>query len=77
YAGTLLALGLGRPLEQLLRSFEWRLLDDLGYGFEMDADINGEPLAVEGMYRQQVDAGLERVFMLQPGMFHGAELLAM
>lgn len=61
YAATLLALSLGRPLEPLLRSFEWRLLDDLGYGFAMDADINGEPLAIDGMYRLQVDAGLERV----------------
>ncbi|WP_183140282.1 DNA repair protein RecO, partial [Pseudomonas syringae] len=77
YAATLLALALGRPLEPLLRSFEWRLLDDLGYGFAMDADINGEPLAVDGMYRLQVDAGLERVYLLQPGLFQGAELLAM
>ena len=61
YAATLLALAAGRPLEPLLRSFEWRLLDDLGYGFAMDADINGEPLAADGMYRLQVDAGLERV----------------
>jgi DNA repair protein RecO (recombination protein O) len=30
---TLQALAEGRPLEPLLRSFEWRLLDDLGYGF--------------------------------------------
>lgn len=77
YAATLLALALGRPLEPLLRSFEWRLLDDLGYGFAMDADINGEPLAIDGMYRLQVDAGLERVYLLQPGLFQGAELLAM
>ncbi len=35
YALTLLALAEGRPLEPLLRSFEWRLLDDLGYGFAM------------------------------------------
>ena len=33
YAATLLALAEGRPLEPLLRAFEWRLLDDVGYGF--------------------------------------------
>ncbi|KAA8705759.1 DNA repair protein RecO [Pseudomonas cannabina] len=77
YAATLLALAAGRPLEPLLRSFEWRLLDDLGYGFAMDTDINGEPLAADGMYRLQVDAGLERVHLLQPGLFQGVELLAM
>ncbi|MFJ3482148.1 DNA repair protein RecO [Pseudomonas sp. NPDC090202] len=77
YAATLLALAEGRPLEPLLRAFEWRLLDELGYGFALDMDINGEPLAADGMYRLLVDAGLERVYLLQPGLFQGAELLAM
>lgn len=77
YAATLVALAEGRPLEPLLRSFEWRLLDDLGYGFALDVDINGDPLSADGMYRLQVDAGLERVYLFQPGQFQGAELLAM
>ncbi|AZE76900.1 DNA repair protein RecO [Pseudomonas synxantha] len=77
YAATLLALAEGRPLEPLLRAFEWRLLDDLGYGFELSNDLHGEPIAADGMYRLQVDAGLERVFLLQPGLFQGSELLAM
>jgi DNA repair protein RecO (recombination protein O) len=77
YAATLAALAEGRALEPLLRSFEWRLLDDLGYGFALDADVNGDPLSSDGMYRLQVDAGLERVYLLQPGLFQGAELLAM
>lgn len=33
YLATLPLLAAGNPLEPLLRSFEWRLLDDLGYGF--------------------------------------------
>jgi DNA repair protein RecO (recombination protein O) len=77
YAATLLALSAGRPLEPLLRSFEWRLLDDLGYGFELGIDINGDPVEADGMYRLKVDAGLERVWLLQPGVFQGIELLAM
>lgn len=77
YAATLAALAEGRSLEPLLRSFEWRLLDDLGYGFVLDADINGDPLVADGLYRLQVDAGLERVYLLQPGLFQGVELLAM
>lgn len=77
YAATLLALSAGRPLEPLLRSFEWRLLDDLGYGFELGSDINGDPVEADGMYRLKVDAGLERVWLLQPGVFQGVELLAM
>ncbi len=77
YAATLLALAAGRPLEPLLRSFEWRLLDDLGYGFALSEDIHGVPIAPDGRYRLQVDAGLERVELIQPGLFHGTELLAM
>src|SRR5450830_1051670 len=77
YAATLVALAEGRPLEPLLRAFEWRLLDDLGYGFELSNDLHGEPIAADGMYRLQVDAGLERVYLLQPGLFQGTELLAM
>ncbi|MGE7958804.1 DNA repair protein RecO [Pseudomonas sp. NPDC089530] len=77
YAATLLALAEGRALEPLLRAFEWRLLDDLGYGFALDTDIHGAPIEAQGMYRLQVDAGLEQVHLLQPGLFNGAELLAM
>ncbi len=77
YAATLRALAEGRALEPLLRSFEWRLLDDLGYGFALTSDIHQQPIEAAGMYRLQVDAGLERVYLVQPGLFSGAELLAM
>lgn len=77
YAATLQALAAGRPLEPLLRSFEWRLLDELGYAFALDQDINGDTLVADGWYRLQVDAGLERVYLLQPGLFSGLELAAM
>lgn len=77
YTATLQALAAGRALEPLLRSFEWRLLDELGYAFELDRDLAGEPLAADGLYRLQVDAGLERVYLLQPGVFNGVELTAM
>jgi DNA repair protein RecO (recombination protein O) len=77
YALTLQALAAGRPLEPLLRAFEWRLLENLGYAFALDRDINGEAVVAEGMYRLQVDAGLERVNLVQPGLFNGVELLAL
>ncbi|WP_416426608.1 DNA repair protein RecO [Pseudomonas sp. App30] len=77
YAATLQALAAGLPLEPLLRAFEWRLLDELGYGFAMDSDVNGDPVEADGLYRLQVDAGLERVWLIQPGLFKGSELLAM
>ncbi|MCY1286115.1 DNA repair protein RecO [compost metagenome] len=77
YAATLQALAVGRPLEPLLRAFEWRLLDELGYGFALDCDLHGAPVAADGLYRLLPDAGLERVELLQPGLFHGRELLAL
>lgn len=77
YALTVLALAQGRAIEPLLRSFEWRLLDELGYGFALDQDRHGQPIAAAGLYRLQADAGLEAVGQLQPGVFQGAELLAM
>jgi DNA repair protein RecO (recombination protein O) len=77
YAATLQALAAGRPIEPLLRSFEWRLLDDLGYGFSLNTDVNDLPVVANGLYRLQVDAGLERVELFQPGLFNGADLLAM
>src|SRR5690606_33416166 len=77
YRLTLEALAARRPLEPLLRAIEWRLLDDLGYGFALAVDVNGLPVAPEGLYRLLPDAGLEPIGQLQPGVFHGRELLAM
>ncbi|UVE18784.1 DNA repair protein RecO [Pseudomonas sp. LS44] len=77
YDLTVQALALGRPLEPLLRAFEWRLLDELGYGFALDRDLQGQPVAADGLYRLRSDAGLEPVGQFQPGVFHGADLLAL
>jgi DNA repair protein RecO (recombination protein O) len=77
YAATLPALAAKRPLEPILRSFEWRLLTELGYGFALDTDIAGQPVASTGLYRLLPDTGLEPVGQFQPGLFNGAELLAM
>jgi len=77
YALTLQALAAGRALEPLLRAFEWRLLDELGYAFALAHDINDDPIEAEGLYRLRVDAGLERVYLAQPGLFQGSELQAL
>ncbi|WP_339487621.1 DNA repair protein RecO [Pseudomonas sp. EL_65y_Pfl2_R95] len=77
YAMTLLALGQGRAIEPLLRSFEWRLLDQLGYGFALDQDLHGQPVISDGIYRLQTEDGLVPIGQWQPGAFQGAELLAM
>ncbi|WP_339082255.1 DNA repair protein RecO [Pseudomonas sp. TMP9] len=77
YAMTVLGLAEGRAIEPLLRSFEWRLLDELGYGFALDLDSEGQAIAEDGLYRLQTETGLVPVGHLQPGVFQGAELLAM
>jgi DNA repair protein RecO (recombination protein O) len=77
YALSLAALAAGRPLEPILRAFEWRLLDELGYGFALDRDADGQALAPEALYRLVPDAGFQQVFQLQPGLFNGRELLAL
>lgn len=77
YALTLQALAQGRPLEPLLRTFEWRLLEDLGYTFSLSHDTNDDLIQADGTYRLRVDAGLERVHLAQPGLFKGTELLAL
>lgn len=77
YALTLQAMAEGRPLEPLLRAFEWFLLEQLGYGFALDLDFQGQPVSSGGLYRWQADHGLVGVEQLQPGVFHGSDLLAM
>ncbi|EKM96483.1 DNA repair protein RecO, partial [Stutzerimonas degradans] len=77
YVATLPALAAHRPLEPLLRAFEWLLLGELGYGFALATDIAGRPIEPQRLYRLLPDAGLESVESCQPGLFSGAELLAM
>ncbi len=77
YGLTLQAMAQGRALEPLLRTFEWQLLEELGYAFALDRDAAGMPVEPAGLYRLQVESGLERVERVQPGLFNGAELLAL
>ena len=78
YQLTLAALACGESLEPLLRGFEWRLLDELGYGFALDSDCHGQPINPQGFYRLLVDSGLEAVSdAFAPGLFAGHELLGL
>jgi len=77
YAATLPLLAASQPLEPLLRAFEWRLLEELGYGFSLVEDLAGQPVEAQRLYRLVPDAGLEVVTELQPGVFNGGDLLAM
>lgn len=77
YAMSILALAQGRPLEPILRAFEWRLLDELGYGFALDSDVQGNAVVSDGLYRLEADSGFLPIGHWQPGAFLGSELLAM
>jgi DNA repair protein RecO (recombination protein O) len=75
YTLTLQALAAGRPLEPLLRSFEWRLLDELGLRFSlnMTSTTSRSPPTVSPARGCRPGAGRA----VAAGLFNGTELLAL
>jgi DNA repair protein RecO (recombination protein O) len=63
-----------------LRVFEKRLLDELGYGLNLETDaLSGLPITATASYRYRIDRGPERVDGVAEGslVFPGASLLAL
>jgi DNA repair protein RecO (recombination protein O) len=63
-----------------LRVFEKRLLDELGWGLDLEHEAGtGAPLAPDGSYRYRLEGGAERVHGVAEGtlIFCGASLLAL
>lgn len=77
YDLTLQALAAEQPVEPLLRSYEWRLLEQLGYAFALEQDSQGHALQPDQWYVLQPEHGLVRGQRLQPGAFLGADLQAL
>ncbi|MCJ8168589.1 DNA repair protein RecO [Atopomonas sediminilitoris] len=78
YQLTLSALACSQSLEPLLRGFEWRLLDELGYGFSLDCDAAGHALEPSAFYRFNQDHGLELACeVFAPGLLLGRDLQAL
>lgn len=77
YDLTLQALAAGQPVEPLLRSYEWRLLEQLGYAFPLEHDCHGQPLEADLWYALEPENGLVPLARLQPGAFLGADLQAL
>lgn len=75
YAQALAAL-LDRTVhaDVALRRFEFLLLDELGYGFSLQQQADGQPLARSGRYRFEADTGLRAD---PSGYYQGDCLLAM
>ncbi len=75
YAEALDELAGDAPAEPPLRRFELLLLDELGYGFELDRDgRSGEPLAPQAYYAFDPEYGLVAAAAGQPGALAGALL---
>jgi DNA repair protein RecO (recombination protein O) len=58
YAETLARLRAGDSLEALLRRFEKRLLELLGYGLEFSREVEGRPLEAGAYYHFHAGVGL-------------------
>lgn len=59
YSDTLQALASASSVDSVLRRFEFRLLDDLGYSFDLCVDgQTGEPVREDGWYHFHPDYGL-------------------
>ena len=79
YQTALAALAAGAELEALLRRFEKRLLDALGFGLQLDAEADTErPLEAACGYHYIVERGPLRCGPNTSGIrIHGATLLAL
>ena len=68
-------------LEPILRTFERRLLDELGYGIAFDVDVgNGRPIEPGRLYRVVDGEGFREVDKREAtpvGVFDGAQIAAM
>ena len=73
YEHTLTALAGDVPLDVTLRRFEMTLLDEAGYGLTLDQDVDGQPLAADGLYRWEPEQGL----LPDPRGYPGELLLAL
>src|SRR5688572_15437487 len=61
YSMTLKELSLGAEIEPLLRSFELRLLENLGYGLQLTHEADSDnPVVAGGWYYLQADGGFVR-----------------
>jgi DNA repair protein RecO (recombination protein O) len=58
YAATVERMRAGEPLEALLRRFEKRLLDLLGYGSELSCEAGGRAVTADAYYHFHAGSGL-------------------
>jgi DNA repair protein RecO (recombination protein O) len=80
YRALLAQFASGDELELVLRQFEFRLLDEMGYGLDFSAEANtGESLAEDGLYAWLSDLGFVELAKNSPQAatgFWGRDLTA-
>ena len=64
-------------LDKVLREFELRLLDELGYAPDLLHDDRGTPIMEEGYYRYHHESGFEQIDVSTNGAFSGKTLLGL
>ncbi len=83
YSSVLIALSEGAEIEPLLRSFELRLLENLGYGLQLSHEADSDnPVVAEGWYYMLSDGGFVRQLQISERdadpstghLYSGAEL---
>jgi DNA repair protein RecO (recombination protein O) len=75
YQTALLALTAGGPQEPALRSFELRLLQELGYGLDLTQTVAGGPVTAQGYYHFRAADGLFATTAEHSGALQGSSLL--
>lgn len=75
YAEALQALAAGRAQEPVLRSFELRLLQEVGYGLELTHTVAGGPVLAQGYYHFRPADGLFATTAEHSGALEGRSLL--
>ncbi|MEW9900065.1 DNA repair protein RecO [Chitinivorax sp. PXF-14] len=77
YGETLRSLSQGAPVAPILRRFELRLLEQLGYGLDLTHTAAGQAIEPGECYRFEPSAGLLPGAASEPGAVAGRTLLAM
>lgn len=80
YEKTLIALKNDKNIQLTLRRFEKKLLAELGYGLQLDKEINGLDVKTDSDYYFEFGVGLKKAFPKAPPskhLFEGKSLLAL
>lgn len=75
YREALTALIAGGPQEPALRSFELRLLQEVGYGLDLTQTVAGGPITAQGYYHFRAADGLFATTAEHSGALLGSSLL--